>query len=53
MNVKVKPGDKVDTKQVIADLYLDAAQGNKGVLNFMVYEETKKLNPELWISGKN
>lgn len=53
VNVKVKPGDKVETKQVIADLYLDAAQGNKGVLNFMVYEETKKLNPELWISGKN
>lgn len=53
INVKVKPGDKVETKQVIGDLFLEAATGNKGILRFMIFEETKKLNPELWIAPKN
>lgn len=53
INVKVKPGDKVETKQVIGDLFIEAATGNKGILRFMIFEETKKLNPELWIAPKN
>ncbi|MBE0676897.1 MAG: peptidoglycan DD-metalloendopeptidase family protein [Bacteroidales bacterium] len=53
INVKVKPGDKVDTKQILGDLFLEADAGNKGMLNFMIFEETKKLNPELWITPKN
>jgi murein hydrolase activator len=53
INVRVKPGDKVDTKQVIADLFIEKESGNTGVLKFMVFLETKRLDPELWIAGKN
>jgi murein hydrolase activator len=53
INVKVKAGDKVDTKQIIGDVFIETASGGKGVLRFMIFEETKKLNPELWIAPKN
>ncbi|MBM3421441.1 MAG: M23 family metallopeptidase, partial [Bacteroidetes bacterium] len=52
VNVKVRPGDKVETKQAIGELFLSDRE-NKGILTFMVYEETVKLNPELWLAGKN
>jgi murein hydrolase activator len=53
INVKVKPGDKIETKQILGDLFIEASAGNKGILRFMIFEETKKLNPELWIAPKN
>jgi septal ring factor EnvC (AmiA/AmiB activator) len=53
VNVRVKPGDKVDTKQMIGVLFTDPNAGNKGVLKFMVYEEAQKLNPEGWITPRN
>lgn len=53
INVKVKPGDMVDTKHVIGDLYMETDGSNRGILNFYVYEETKRLNPEIWLAGKN
>lgn len=52
INVRVKPGDKVETKQTIADLFIESESGNKGVLNFMIFDEATKLNPELWIAPK-
>lgn len=52
VNVTVKPGEKVETKQVIGELFI-AEPDNKGVLSFMVYEETVKLNPEQWLAAKN
>jgi len=52
VNVRVKPGDKVETKQTIADLFIEPEAGNKGVLNFMVFDEGKRLNPEIWIAPK-
>lgn len=52
INVKVKSGDKVETKQTIADLFIEPESGNKGVLNFMIFDEGTKLNPELWIAPK-
>jgi murein hydrolase activator len=53
VNVRVKPGDKVDTKQVVGDIFIEADAGNKGILRFMIYEDTRKHDPELWIAGKN
>lgn len=53
VNVVVKNGDKVETKQVIGSVYNDSEMGNEAVLKFMVTEEKVNLDPELWISKKN
>jgi len=53
INVIVKTGDKVETKQVIGSVYNDNEKGNEAVLKFMVTEEKVNLDPELWISKKN
>ena len=53
VNVKVKVGDKVDTKQEIGRVFNDTENGDKAILKFMVFEETLKMDPELWISKKN
>lgn len=50
VNVRVSPGDKVETKQRIGDVYSDP-QDNNCVLKFMI-AETKFQDPELWISKK-
>lgn len=52
INVRVKAGDKVETKQIIGNVFSDPEDGNKAVLKFMVFEEKSKLDPELWISKK-
>lgn len=49
VNVKVKPGDKVDTKQYIGDVYSDPSNNNICVLEFMIYE-AKFHDPEAWIA---
>ena len=53
MNVQVKQGDNVDTKQVLGTVFSDSSKGNTSVLKFMITEETVNLDPELWISKKN
>ena len=53
VNVKVKVGDKVETRQEIGKVFNDTENGDKAILKFMVFEETLKLDPELWISKKN
>jgi len=53
VNVKVKTGDKVETKQEIGKVFADSENGDKAILKFMVFEEKVKLDPELWISKKN
>lgn len=53
VNVKVKPGDKVETKQEIGKVFSDSENGDKAILKFMVFEDKVKLDPELWISKKN
>jgi septal ring factor EnvC (AmiA/AmiB activator) len=53
INVGVKTGDKVDSKQIIGTVYNDSEKGNEAVLKFMVTEEKVNLDPELWISKKN
>jgi septal ring factor EnvC (AmiA/AmiB activator) len=49
VNVKVKPGDLVETKQYIGDVYSDPANSDNCVLEFMIYE-TKFQDPEVWIA---
>lgn len=49
VNVKVKPGDKVDTKQYIGDVFSDPGSDNNCVLEFMIYE-TNFHDPEAWIA---
>lgn len=53
VGVKVKKGDKVDTKQEIGMVFNDSENGDKSMLKFMVFEDKVKLDPELWISKKN
>ncbi|MGE5421133.1 MAG: murein hydrolase activator EnvC family protein [Chloroflexota bacterium] len=49
VNVKVKPGDRVDTKQYIGEVYSDPGSDNNCVLEFMIYE-TNFHDPEAWIA---
>lgn len=48
--VFVKAGQMVKTKQEIGVVFTNSADGNRTVLKFQVWKESKKLNPESWIS---
>jgi septal ring factor EnvC (AmiA/AmiB activator) len=50
VDLKVKAGDKVDTKQEIGNVFCEKENGNKSILKFMIFEEKEKLDPEAWIS---
>jgi septal ring factor EnvC (AmiA/AmiB activator) len=50
VDLKVKQGDKVETKQEIGSVFCDTDNGNKAILKFMIFEEKEKLDPESWIS---
>ncbi|HEX2968060.1 MAG TPA: peptidoglycan DD-metalloendopeptidase family protein [Bacteroidales bacterium] len=50
VNVKVKPGDVVATKQYIGEVFSDPANNNNCVLEFMIYD-TKFQDPESWIAN--
>jgi len=49
VNVKVKKGDKVDTKQVIGEVYQDPSANYNSTIKFMIFEK-QYLDPELWIA---
>jgi septal ring factor EnvC (AmiA/AmiB activator) len=49
VNVKVKKGDMVDTKQVIGEVYQDPSANNNATIKFMIFEK-QYLDPELWIA---
>jgi septal ring factor EnvC (AmiA/AmiB activator) len=49
LEVTVKMGDKVKTKQVIGTVFTDTDDSNKTILKFQVWLENQKLNPEQWI----
>jgi len=51
INVKVKTGDKVETKQEIGEVFNDPDANNNCTLKFMIFEQ-KYLDPELWIAKK-
>ena len=46
--VYVKKGDKVDTKEELGEVYTNISTG-KTVLKFLIYQNTKRLNPAEWI----
>ncbi len=49
VNVTVKKGDKVDTKQIIGEVYSAPGGNNNSILKFMIFA-TKYQDPELWIA---
>ena len=50
VDLKVKPGDKVETKEEIGNVYCEKENGNKSILKFMICEEKDYLDPEAWIA---
>jgi len=51
VNVKVRPGDEVEAKEYIGDVYFEGE--GKSIIKFMVYEEREKKNPEDWLAKKS
>lgn len=50
INVKVKKGDKVETKQEIGEVFVNSGANNNCTLGLMIWEQKTALDPELWIS---
>jgi len=48
-NIQVKPGDKVKIGEAIGKIYVDSEQNNQTILNFQIFKELQRLNPELWL----
>ncbi len=51
INVKVKPGDNIKTKQIIGTVATDSTTG-KTEMKFLIYKNLTKLNPEKWLLKK-
>lgn len=49
VNLKVKKGDKVETKAVLGEVFRDPGSDNTSTLKFMIFEG-KYLDPEQWIA---
>lgn len=49
VNVKVKKGEIVETKQIIGDVFNDRTTEYNSTVKFMIFEG-KYLDPELWLS---
>ena len=49
VNVKVKRGDKIETKQELGDVFIDPGADNNSILKFMIFDQNF-LDPELWIA---
>ncbi|HAN18961.1 MAG: hypothetical protein A2X13_11800 [Bacteroidetes bacterium GWC2_33_15] len=52
VNVRVKSGDKVKKGQHLGDIYYLKNDDKSSVLHFRIYEETKVLNPKIWLLKK-
>lgn len=50
INLTVKAGDKVSTKEPLGTIGTDYTDGDKTVLKFQIWKENAKQNPEDWIS---
>lgn len=48
VDVNVKKGQKVKTKEVIGTIAFDEDKGS--VLNFQIWKNTEKQNPQLWLA---
>jgi murein hydrolase activator len=49
VNVRVKKSEKVDTKQIIGEIFQDPSANNNSTIKFMIFE-SKYLDPEIWIA---
>ncbi|MCU0460491.1 MAG: peptidoglycan DD-metalloendopeptidase family protein [Bacteroidales bacterium] len=49
VNVKVKKGEIVETKQIIGDVFNDKASEYNSIIKFMIFEG-KYMDPELWLA---
>jgi murein DD-endopeptidase MepM/ murein hydrolase activator NlpD len=49
VNVRVKAGDKVSTKEVIGEAFSDE-NSKLAEVHFEVWQEREILNPEEWLS---
>jgi septal ring factor EnvC (AmiA/AmiB activator) len=49
INVSVKTGDKIDTKQDIGEVFRAPGEEGTSTMKFMIFEE-KYLNPEDWLA---
>jgi murein hydrolase activator len=49
-DVSVKQGDKVKTKQIIGTIFTDKDDGNKTVLQFQIWKENVKMDPQDWLA---
>lgn len=52
IETKVKPGDAVDTRQVLGSVYSGPKEGDKATLKFMIFLDKDKLDPEVWLAKK-
>lgn len=48
--VYVKAGDTVKTRQSIGKIFTDTEDGNMTKMQFQIWKETTKLNPEHWLA---
>ncbi len=48
-NVRVKPGDIINTGHYIGDVYFKEYEKEGAVVHLGIYEETKALNPKNWL----
>lgn len=51
IRVKVKAGEKVETKQEIGEVFTDPGENNTCILKLLIFDE-KYLDPEMWIAKK-
>ena len=47
-NIEVIEGQKINTKQTIGNVRTNPATG-RAIMKFLIYQNTKKLNPQQWI----
>jgi septal ring factor EnvC (AmiA/AmiB activator) len=50
VNVKVRKGDNIETKQELGDVFEDPSDNSGSTIKFMIYDQQKFLDPEQWIS---
>jgi len=50
INVKVRKGDNVETKQELGDVFADLSDNLSCTIKFMIYDQQKFLDPEQWIA---
>jgi len=50
VDLQVKQGDKVQTKQTLGHVFTDPGNDNKTELFFQIYQERNLLDPTPWLA---